>query len=401
MNSEIVLGEYESKDVELDAEGARALSLAAGDRVDVAFAPARGQWVLTAKQFVGTLVAGGVQVRVRPKVPLENLFALLDVGVPSSAWAPEAARYASDRDLLPAVASFFARSLDRALNAGLHRAYREERERVSALRGRLDFPELLRRPGQAIPIPSRYDDFTPDIELNRLLRNATTALLRVPSVPEATRRSLMRQLTRFEGVAEGFVDPTAIDRFHFDRLTARFEAVARLGALVLRGATLLHRYGGVSASAFLLDMNDLFQRFVTDRLARALRGRLEVTPDPRSKMFLGQGRKVTMYPDLLFRKDGSAVYVGDVKYKVSVGTARNADYYQLLAYLTATHLQEGVLIYCRTDGDDEPYRVVVKPSGQRLDVYRVNLTGTADALEESLKELALHLVERTSVATAS
>jgi 5-methylcytosine-specific restriction enzyme subunit McrC len=53
--------------------------------------------------------------------------------------------------------------------------------------------------------------------------------------------------------------------------------------------------------------------------------------------------QVRMKPDLEFRRQGTTAYVGDIKYKLTADArARNADYYQLLAYTTAMDLPEGV-----------------------------------------------------------
>jgi 5-methylcytosine-specific restriction enzyme subunit McrC len=87
----------------------------------------------------------------------------------------------------------------------------------------------------------------------------------------------------------------------------------------------------------------------TEHLKQELRGRLDVVPEPN--IYLGQDRQISMNPNLMFRQNGNNVFVGDLKYKLSEdGKGRSSDYYQLLAYLTSTGLQRGVLIYCQNDG---------------------------------------------------
>ena len=96
---------------------------------------------------------------------------------------------------------------------------------------------------------------------------------------------------------------------------------------------------------------------MTERLRRALRGRLEVKSQHPDK--LDEERRLTIKPDLVFRSGGSPRFVADIKYKLTDEAAggRHADYYQLLAYTTALDLPEGVLIYClnanRPDGPDD------------------------------------------------
>ena len=115
---------------------------------------------------------------------------------------------------------------------------------------------------------------------------------------------------------------------------------------------------------------------MTERLRRALQGRLEVRDQTRAH--LGVGNKVLMRPDLEFRKRGEPVYVADIKYKLTAdAAARNADYYQLLAYTTALDLPEGVLIYCLADGGVEHRSITVRHAGKVLHVKPVDLTGLA------------------------
>ena len=68
--------------------------------------------------------------------------------------------------------------------------------------------------------------------------------------------------------------PDHHDRVVFTRLNEHYRPALRLAALVLANLTLQDRIGETQASSFMLDMNKLFERFVTERLRRALRGRL-------------------------------------------------------------------------------------------------------------------------------
>src|SRR5690606_40416516 len=64
----------------------------------------------------------------------------------------------------------------------------------------------------------------------------------------------------------------------------------RLARLLLANLTLVDQRGATSASSFMVDMNRLFERFVTERLRRALQGRLEVRDQTRAH--LGVGNRV-------------------------------------------------------------------------------------------------------------
>lgn len=137
----------------------------------------------------------------------------------------------------------------------------------------------------------------------------------------------------------------------------------------------------------MLDMNELFQRWVTDRLRGHLRRRLVVDAEPG--MTLGEGNRVKMAPDLVFRHGSEAVLVGDVKYKLTdSGLGRASDYYQLLAYATVTGLPTGVLIYCQHTGEAPSREVIVRRGGQSLLTYPLDLRGDRAQIEAAVADLA-------------
>ena len=102
-----------------------------------------------------------------------------------------------------------------------------------------------------------------------------------------------------------------------------------------------------------------------------------------------------MRPDLEFRRRGTPVYVADIKYKLTAdAVARNADYYQLLAYTTALDLPEGVLIYCLADGGTPEHSVTVRHAGKVLHTRAVDLTGPPAAVAAEITVLADWIADR-------
>ena len=387
------LSEYESIDLSMSPDTARDLIRVSQRRVLVAPGPAQGFFRVQAQQFVGTIVLPEFALLIRPKVTVENLLHLLGIGIPATAWLPDEFRYATTKDLLAAFAEYYAKATKAAVAKGLLRSYRQERDRVSALRGRLDFPTMLGQPARPFPLPCLFDDYTADIIENRTLRAAIRRLLRLVGVPSNTRSALLQLLGRFEEVADEPTNLELVDRLLFTRLNAHYEAPIKLAALILRGSSLADRAGRVAASAFLIDMNDVFQRFLTAKLQEALRGRLGVESEPRHH--LAVRRQVEMYPDLVFRGGGRVVYVGDAKYKVTTtGRALNSDYYQLLAYTTSLDLDEGILVYCRADGPVPPRMIEVQHVGKRLWTWSVTLAGGPRDIDASVYGLSEWILGR-------
>ncbi|MDE0612812.1 MAG: hypothetical protein OXI32_00195 [bacterium] len=348
---------------------------------------------ITAQNLVGTLVVDDLRVLIRPKIRPENLFLLLEVGLDEKAWRQEAFDYATSANLLPSVIAFYARTLETTLARGLLRSYRPEEDRLIALRGRIDIAAQMCQAGMALPIACRYDEYTPDIAENRYLKAATRLALRVPGVAPEDRQRLLREVVSLEDVADVHVEPDEFDQIAFTRLNAHYQPALRLARLLLANLTLADRRGHHSASSFLVDMNQLFEDFVTQRLRRALRGRLEVVSQLRT--YLATRNQVPVRPDLLFRRKGHEVFVADIKYKLTDDArARTSDYYQLLAYTTALDLPEGVLIYCMADGGEPESTVTVRHAGKRLHTLAIKLSGSPTEVTAEIAKAAAWINQR-------
>lgn len=428
----IVLREWSTERLRLDGEVARRL----GETPWVSVATDResGWWTVSTRQWVGGFTLGDLRIIVRPKIKPENLFFLLEVGLPSEAWQAEAIDYATNDELLPALVSFFARTAETTLARGLFHHYRHEEDDLLALRGRIDFARQFRRGGVLVPMACSWDDFTADVDENRCLTAAVRLALRVPDVPHDDRRRLRRLLGALDGVAEPTVTMAldSLDRIQYSRLNEHYRPAHRLARLILANCTLQDQHGDTAASAFMLDMNQLFEDFMTARLQRALSGRLDVRAQTRP--YLDDERQVQIKPDLTFRHRGETVGVADLKYKLAGADtsttgaagplARHGDYYQLLAYTTALNLGEGTLIYCADVNRDDAGAVdgrggsdrstgsagqasdrtdtetalaksttTIQHAGTRLHVAAADLSGKLSEIDAQITALAGHLTK--------
>jgi 5-methylcytosine-specific restriction enzyme subunit McrC len=391
----IVLYEYDRALARLDFDQVKTLRGLAGTRLSITAADDPGFWIIRANSYVGTVVAGGVRLLVRPKVSDANLFHLLEAGGQALEVRPEVFEYERTNDLGPSFATFFARVAETALGRGVHRAYEEREEPLVAIRGRVLVEAQQRQLGLPLPIACRYDEYTADIPLNRIVKAATDRLSRLRGVTSTTRSALASVLVRLEEVSP-LLGPELQTPTLFTRMNDHYRPVERLARMVLHGTSLRDLAGDAEAGSFLVDMNAVFEEFVEARLRDYLRGQLQVKG--QQTRWLDSGRRVVrLVPDLMFVRGGSPVYVGDTKYKLlsDDGKGRNPDYYQLLAYTTALGLPEGVLIYCHDDGS-APQSIVVQNVNTRLSTAAIRLDSTPVAIETQLCSLANSILQRTT-----
>lgn len=382
----ISLTEYQtSPPVPLEPPDLMLLESVPRDRLDIVPTTDPGWFRIRASSWVGTVDLSTVRVRITPKVDdLRNVLMMFASVAGIADWSPRRADY-TGADFVEGVAELVLRAIDQATRRGLIHGYRTREDRSPVLRGRLLVSQLAARPWDAWPMPCRYDEFTADNPENRVLLAAVQAIRRW-TVPPETRRRGSELLTRLDEVSDAGDPWLEAGLIRESPLNEHYRPALALSAIVLAGAGVAHREGDVRATSFLVDMNQLYERWIGAELAARLAPVTRVIE--QESVALSRRPSVGMHPDLIFRSNGRNVLVGDVKYKLTgTGIARNSDYYQLLAYATALRLPRGILIYCQADGA-KPQSVQVVGGGQELTCYPLGLGGDWSQIRQRLDALA-------------
>lgn len=371
----------------LSVEQARALS--ATRAVTVAPSLAGGTWSVTAGPWAGVLRAADVELRIRPRITIARLMYLLGYAQDPGAWRDDPVGLDDQPDLWPAMAEVYLRRAERALERGLLQGYRTEESSQMVMRGRLRESEQLRsRAGLAVPLEVRFDEYDVDIAENQLLRAATVRLLRVPGVGRASVRRLRHLLGRLADV-RALVPGQALPITAPTRLNAHYQPALTLARMILRSRSVDVLDAGVRANGFLVNMNTVFEEFVTTALTAALApwGGRCVTQDTRYRLDLAG--LIPLRPDLVrYGAHGKPQAVIDAKYKAEKPTGYpNADVYQLLAYCTATRLGVGHLVYA--EGGAETSDVFIPHAGVLVRRHALDLGLPVSSLQAQLAELAI------------
>ena len=388
---QIDLREYErSEPVALAIDERDRLAEALRGSITIEPAPgAEDRYFLTPGSTIGALELGDLSVSIRPKLSISRVLFL--------------ASYAADRielrdrfdfrdahDVVELLALQLEAAARQAFAAGLLHGYRTEQEALHTVRGRIRVEEQLRRRfGVPVPLEVQYDEFTDDVTANRLVKAAAARLARMRTRAPRSRAGLAWVGARLDAVSLVEYPANAVPAVTFDRLNRHYRQVVKLSRLILQQRSFDAGRGGIHAAGFLMDMNVIFQEFVT----RALRDALHVSErvfrsdDQLRRVTLDEAGQVRLRPDLTWWDGAHCTFAGDVKYKrIKDAHVPNADLYQLLAYVTALDLPGGLLIYAQ--GEERPASHRVRHSGKLLEVEALDLSGTPAALLARIDQLA-------------
>ena len=319
---------------------------------------ADGEYHLTPGSIVGAVEIGDISVLIQPKIGIPQLLSMACYAISEFKPRPELFDYPPEYALPDVLALALASAARQAFSRGLLHGYRVEEEALFTVRGRIMVAEQLRRRfGIPLPVEVRYDEFTNDIRANQLVKAAVYRLGRMRLRSRDARQQLGRISGMLENVSLAEFRPNAVPEIDFDRLNEHYRGVVSLSQLILRQGAFESRRGEVRAAGFLMDMNVVFQEFVTVAMREALGVSANAFKE-RAIPSLDEGEKVSLRPDLVWLEGGRFVFVGDAKYKnVSGERVPNADVYQLLAYTTALDLPSGLLIYAKGEADTATYQV--------------------------------------------
>ena len=356
---------------------------------DLVVEPAEGRegaYHLKPGSWVGAVETGDLSVSIRPKLDIARVLFLAGY---ADVRERERFDFREAPTLVEALAPALAAAARRAFAGGLLHGYRVEEEALLTVRGRIRVEDQIRRRfGVAVPVEVRYDEFTDDVTANRLVKAAAERLGRMRLRLRRSREGLRWIGARLENVSLVEYPPAAVPEVAFDRLNQHYREAVALARLVLRHSSFETGRGSLRAAGFLMDMNRVFQDFVTQALREALgvSARVLRADSGVGAVHLDEARRVRLAPDLSWWDRQACAFVGDVKYKRADDGAPNADLYQLLAYATALDLPGGLLIYAK--GEAEPATHTVRHAGKRLEVHALDLSGPVEELLAGVGRLA-------------
>ncbi len=327
----------------------------------------RHRYALTPTHRVGVIDTPARRLLIQPKIPLRNVFFLLD---PSAPLPPPTG--AGDAVLAYLAARLAAQMADRAA-AGLHRGYAAHAVQGTYLHGSLDVPAQLRERRRE-QLHSRHDDLSVDVPCNQLPLTLALALGSVAGLEEAEKTTLRQTVTRFAGVRQQPLTPALLAAASAGRVPDGYAPLLQTCQLLAEGLLT------GSAPAFLLDLERLFERFVTGGVETAFRDVKGAAVAAQQTVAGG----LEMRPDVTVARDGQAALVLDVKWKrLPAGGVIAADAYQVVAYCTALRVGRGVLVY---PGKRDRVRELAV-GDVRLAVRTLDLTGEPERCPRGLSRL--------------
>ena len=287
-----------------------------------------------------------------------------------------------------------AEGTSRLIRRGIDRGYREVREELPGIRGKLMVGETAKR---ALRSRSRtmceFEELSHDVLHNRILRSTLGTLLRLPDMHKDVRADIKIAYQKLKGISLVRLNHRLFRQVQLDRNRRFYRFLMHVCQLIHKSLSVEGKPGQVEFLDFRKDekrMWKLFEDFVVEFYRRE-----------QNEFHVGHGKKIQwddegtakeqrrMIPDmesdvLLESKDNKRRFILDCKYYKSAlsthhGTKklRSEHLYQLLAYLRNREAtkpgprHEGILLYPVVH---EPLRVNVCLEGFPIRARGIDLS---------------------------
>jgi 5-methylcytosine-specific restriction enzyme subunit McrC len=211
---------------------------------------------------------------------------------------------------------------------------------------------------------------------------------------------LRQALGAFGDVSPVSLGPDSFSAAAPDRLTAAYRPLLDLCRLLADCLAPGPTAGGTPCPAFLIDMERVFERYVTNGIVRAFPegGRYRVSVQPchvANRLVAGQP-DIQMRPDLTLNEAGRPVVIVDAKWKrLPPEGLLTDDLYQVLAYCTALDVSRAALIYPGRRNRVWHYALARSPIS--LEIHTLRVHGRRELCDRALTTLGRALRPGRSV----
>ena len=318
-----------------------------------------GRHALRARGVVGVVAAEGGTLEILPKIDVaveggtaeqnaairERLVHMLAVALDIRLDIGTLTELDWQRDtLLEIVVRIFAEKLADAVRQGMPRRYVDHEDDLPTLRGSLNVTrQFTRHAANPSRLACRFDLFSEDIPLNRIMKAAVSRLSRIAR-STANQRRLRELAFVYAETTDIPVSALPWDRIIIDRTNKRWLDLLLLARLLLLDRFQTTTGGASSGFSLLFEMNTLFENYVGHLVRRVLGGtefqvslqggRLYCLRETKTERGLFQTK-----PDILIRRGSDVVHIIDTKWKRLASRTDDAkqgvsqsDVYQMMAY---------------------------------------------------------------------
>lgn len=296
-------------------------------------------------------------------------------------------------DLNEILALIFGKTLQSQLIRGPYLEYINVEENSKALKGSLLVKEHIKNVSRcSSDVFCKFEEFSIDNTLNQIFNTCIRKTIKNVKNSE-TLKILSHINVIFSEVSYIDISNKKILDYKFSRLNSRFEPSLLLAKMLLNGYSSIGNKGDDKSFAILFEMNDVYERYITNLLRLNL-DKYEVHSQHSNYKLLKNEKNdrdiFLLQPDIVIEVEGKEKLIIDTKWKKIDGSlnrhgVKREDFYQMYAYLTRYEdVKSAILLYPSSSDSSSEYLeswYLEHNKNKKIRVYEVSLYDEVKTLE--------------------
>ncbi|WP_107666655.1 McrC family protein [Cyanothece sp. BG0011] len=310
-------------------------------KINLKYTKEGDQWEIISQGWIGYIpINNDWNFHIKPKVPITNIFKMLEYAyhLKSFQFLNGLMKCESLPDFYNRLVTIFAHRILNRIQKGLYATYIKQSQELSYLRGKVDIKTMLKHPWKP-KLTCHYDNFTQDIEDNQILLWTIYIISRQEICQENTRILIRKAYHALQGyiTLSPFTANDCMNR-KYNRLNQDYHGLHSLCRFFLENTTPSHKKGNYNSLPFLVNMNQLYEKFIAAWLKQHLPPPLGIKTQHRVNY-----DSFSFKIDLIIYNQTTKenLYVLDTKYKTKI---KEYDIYQIITYTFEQNCHDAILI---------------------------------------------------------
>lgn len=299
-----------------------------------------------------------------------------------------------DMNLNEILSLIFARTLQKQLSKGAYLEYINIEENTKSLKGRILVKDHIKNISRgSSDVFCKFEEFSINNKLNKIFKTCIYKIVRNVKNSE-TIKILSHMQVVFSEV--DYIDTSNKENldYKFTRLNSRFEESFLLAKMILRSYSSIGNKGSDKSFAILFEMNNVYERYITNLLRRNLDKYIIHSQHNKYKLLRNENTDKDIFSlilDIVIEVDNKERLIIDTKWK-RINESKNRhgvkreDLYQMYAYLTRyKDVKSSILLYPSAHEDNKDDFLeswyLENDKEKKIRIYTIDLYNEANTID--------------------
>jgi 5-methylcytosine-specific restriction enzyme subunit McrC len=396
------ISEYQTlKEIQLSSASVWILENEYNQIVKVRPSRKYGYWDLTSNSYIGRIELPDAAIQIKPKVPVPRILDWIALAYDLKSLNVNSINsgYESDVGNQEWLVKFFIIECQTILTKGLKKGYIGQQEPLQSVRGQLQTTATLTRwLKNDFRFDCHYDELTTWVKENQIIYAGLLMMNQLNYFDPFILKELKKLLNFFgnDNIKGHFQLNNVhtlleeLNQLPINRLNQHYQTSFQLLSLYVKGLSFSNSLGENKLSSFLLDMNELFELYISKRLELTLQS-YKIRVYRQKHDWLAECGKIKIIYDMILKDQYNNEIIIDTKYKQKIDDkAINSHIFQMVSYMTARNAKAAILLYAAGPEREDKIKQINKTVYQwslKLDNDAVDFEMELDTIVESVLSL--------------